>query len=99
MGKGTLAFRSQSGRLSDPRYCAEDGKLASALGAWSDIDGKDDIAKLKKIEAGEGQHIFFTAYPLTRNDKMVYQSLAQFYPAVQLRNVPRWPGSSMIQTT
>ena len=32
-GKGTLAFRSQPSRMSDPRYCAEDAKLASDLGS------------------------------------------------------------------
>jgi signal transduction histidine kinase len=79
-GKGTLAFRSQSSRLSDPRYCAEDAKLASDLGAWSDIDGKDDIAKLKKIETRGGQHVYFTDHWVTRNDKMVYQSLVLFLP-------------------
>jgi signal transduction histidine kinase len=79
-GKGTIAFRSQAGRLSDPRYCAEDGKLASDMGAWWDIDGKDYIAKLKRIETGGGPHVSFLADWVTRNDKMVYQSLALFVP-------------------
>jgi signal transduction histidine kinase len=80
MGKGKLAFRSQSSRLSDPRYCAEDGKLSSDLGAWWDIEGKDYIAKLKRIEARGGQHVYFTDHWITRNDKMVYLSLALFLP-------------------
>jgi signal transduction histidine kinase len=79
-GKGTIAFRSQASRLSDPRYCAEDGKLASDLGAWWDIEGKDYIAKLKRIETGGGPHVSFLADWVTRNDKMVYQSLALFVP-------------------
>ncbi len=79
-GKGKLALRSQSSRLSDPRYCAEDAKLSSDLGAWWDMDGKDLIAKLKRIEAGGGPHVYFTDHWITRNDKMVYQSLALFLP-------------------
>jgi signal transduction histidine kinase len=79
-GKGTIAFRSQSSRLSDPRYCAEDAKLASDFGGWWDMDGKDYIAKLKRIETGGGPHVSFLADWVTRNDKMVYQSLALFVP-------------------
>jgi signal transduction histidine kinase len=79
-GKGKFAFRSQPSRLSDPRYCAEDGRLSSDLGAWWDLEGKDVIAKLKRIEAGEGRHVYFTSHWITRNDKMVFQSLALFLP-------------------
>ena len=79
-GKGTLVFRSQSCHLGDPRYSAEDAKIASDMGAWWDIEGKDYIAKLKRIEAGGGQHVYFTADSVTRNDKMVYLSLALFLP-------------------
>src|ERR1700688_426352 len=79
-GKGKFAFRSQPSRLSDPRYCAEDGKLSSDLGAWWDIEGKDFIAKLKRIQAEEGRHVYFTSHWITRNDKMVFQSLALFLP-------------------
>jgi signal transduction histidine kinase len=79
-GKGTLAFRSQPSRMSDPRYCVEDGELSSHLGAWWDIQGKDLIAKLKRMEAGAGPHVYFTDHWVTRNDKMVYQSLVLFLP-------------------
>jgi signal transduction histidine kinase len=79
-GKGKLAFRSQPSRLSDPRYCAEDAKLASDFGGWWDIDGKDFIAKLKRSEARGGPHVSFLSDTLTRNDKMVYLSLALFLP-------------------
>ena len=54
--------------------------MLRTLGAWWDIEGKDYIAKLKRIEAGGGQHVYFTAHWVTRNDKMVYQSLVLFLP-------------------
>jgi signal transduction histidine kinase len=91
-GKGMLAFRSQSSRMSDPRYCVEDGKLSSDLGAWWDIEGKDYIAKLKRIEAGGGPHVYFTDHWITRNDKMVYLSLVLFLPRGSLPERPALAG-------
>jgi signal transduction histidine kinase len=79
-GKGTIAFRSQASRLSDPRYCAEDAKLASHMGEWWDLDGKNYIAKMKRIDSGGAPHVSFFADWVTRNDKMAYQSLALFVP-------------------
>jgi signal transduction histidine kinase len=79
-GKGKLEFRSQSSRRNDPRYCAEDGKLSSDLGAWWDMEGKDNIDKLKRMEAGGGPHVYFTDHWVIRNEKMVYQSLVLFLP-------------------
>ena len=42
------------------------------------MEGEDYIAKLKKIEAAEGRHVFITNHWLTRGDKMQYQSLVLF---------------------
>jgi signal transduction histidine kinase len=79
-GKGKLAFRSQPSRLTNPLYCAEDANLTSDLGAWWDIEGKEYIAKLKRIHAAGGPNVYFTDHWVIRNDKMVYQSLALFLP-------------------
>ena len=38
------------------------------------------IAKLKKIQAVEGRHVYFTNNWVTRGDKMQYQSLVVFMP-------------------
>jgi signal transduction histidine kinase len=79
-GKGTLKFRSQSSQMKDAQVCMETSKLSTGLGAWWDIEGKDYIAKLKRIKAAEGRHVFFEHDWVTRGDKMVYQSMVLFLP-------------------
>jgi signal transduction histidine kinase len=79
-GKGKLQFRSQSSRMGDPQFCAETGKLSAGLGAWWDIAGKEEIAKLGKIERTEGRHVLFTDEWVTSGDKMQYQSMLLFLP-------------------
>ena len=79
-GKGKLQFRSQSSRMNVAQFCAESGKISSDLGAWWDIEGKDYVAKLGRIERTEGQHFLFMEHPVTRGDKMAYQTLVMFLP-------------------
>jgi signal transduction histidine kinase len=78
-GKGHLEIRSQPDRMSDPEFAEDGRKLSSMVGHWFDMDN-DWIAKLKKIEATEGRHVYLTSNWLTRGDKMQYQSLVLFMP-------------------
>jgi signal transduction histidine kinase len=77
-GKGMLQFRSRP--TPDPVLCAENSTLASSIGAWWDLEGKMYIAKLKKIEATEGRHVYLTDHGVMRGDKWQYQSLVLFQP-------------------
>ena len=79
-GKGHLEFRSQPDRMSDPEFVEEGKKFSSMVGPWFDLESQDWIAKLKKIEAMEGRHVYFTNNWVTRGDKMQYQSLVFFMP-------------------
>ena len=77
-GKGMLQFRSQPSR--DPLLCAENSTLASNMGTWWDIDAKIYIAKLKKMGAMQGRHVYITDHGVMRGDKFRYQSLVLFLP-------------------
>ena len=79
-GKGHLEIQSQPDRMGDPETGKDEKELSSMLGAWFDLESKDLIAKLKKIQAVEGRHVYFTNNWVTRGDKMQYQSLAVFMP-------------------
>ena len=79
-GKGSIEFRSQPSRMQDARSCAESRMISSELGTWWDMESKDLIAKLKRIEAREGRHVYITDHEITRGDKMQYQSLVLFLP-------------------
>ncbi|WP_433968605.1 sensor histidine kinase [Tunturiibacter gelidiferens] len=72
-GKGHLESQSQPGRMGDPQFVSE-------VGHWFDLEPEDWIAKLKKIEAKEGRHVYLTDNWVTRGDKMQYQSLVVFMP-------------------
>jgi signal transduction histidine kinase len=79
-GKGHLEIQSQPDRMGDPETGKEDKELTSMLGGWFDLESKDLIAKLKKIQAVEGQRVYFTNNWVTKGDKMQYQSLVVFVP-------------------
>jgi signal transduction histidine kinase len=79
-GKGSIEFRSQPSRMQDARSCAESRTLSSDFGSWLDIEGKDYIAKLRRIEATEGRHVYITEHWQIRVEKMQYQSLVLFLP-------------------
>jgi signal transduction histidine kinase len=80
-GKGNFMFRSQPGRMRDSReFCAESQMLSSDFEDWWDLEGKDEIARLKKVEANTGRHVLFMEHPITRGEKMQYQSLVLFVP-------------------
>lgn len=79
-GKGNLDFRSQPGRMRDRQFCAESQAVSSDFMSWMDIEAPTYIARLKKIEAHTGRHVYITDHSVTRGDKMQYQSLVLFLP-------------------
>ena len=80
-GKGDFEFRSQSARMMhDRQFCSESQSMVGDFRAWWDIDGKDLIAKIHKMQAASGKGILFIQHPVTRGDKMQYQSLVLFAP-------------------
>lgn len=79
-GKGRFAFQSQGRRMSDPQFCAESQTFPSDFEGWWDLEGKDYIAKLKRIGATEGHHVYIMAHWLTTGDKMQYHTVVLFLP-------------------
>jgi signal transduction histidine kinase len=79
-GKGHLEIQSQPDRMGDPETNKDEKELSSMLGPWFDLEAKDAFAKLKKIQAVEGRHVYLTNNWVTRGDKMQYQSLVVFVP-------------------
>jgi hypothetical protein len=60
-GKGHLEVQSQPDQMNDSDPGREDKELASMLGSWFDMDSKDWIAKVKKLEAMEGRRVYLTS--------------------------------------
>ncbi len=79
-GKGHLESQSQPDRMSDPEFVEESKKFSSMIGPWFDLESEDFIARVKKIKAVEGRHVYLTNNWVTRGDKMQYQSLVIFMP-------------------
>jgi signal transduction histidine kinase len=80
-GKGDFEFRSQSARMMhDRQFCSESQSMAGDFRAWWDMEGKDFIAKINKLQATTGRGIYITEHTVTRGDKMQYQSLVLFAP-------------------
>jgi signal transduction histidine kinase len=80
-GKGDYAFRSQSDRMAhDRQFCSESQMFSEDFKTWWDMDGKDEIAKIHRLEASTGRGILITEHTITRGDKMQYQSLVLFSP-------------------
>ncbi len=79
-GKGHLEVQSQPDQMSDSETAKEGKELASMLGSWFDPESetKDWIAKLKKIEAMDGRHVYLTSNWVSRGDRWFYQSLVLF---------------------
>lgn len=80
-GKGDMDFRSQSQRMMhDRQFCSESQMLGPDFGGWWDMDGKEYIGKIKKLEAATGRHVLITEHYINRGEKMQYQSLVLFVP-------------------
>jgi signal transduction histidine kinase len=79
-GKGHVESQSQPNRMCDPEFVEESKKFSSMIGPWFDLESKDYVTKLKKIEAMEGRRVYLTDYWVSRSDKWQYQSLVLFIP-------------------
>lgn len=79
-GKGHMNFESQPARMDDRQFCSESQAASSDLMNWMDAEGPIYIARLKKIAAHTGRHVYITDHWITRGDKMLYQSLVMFIP-------------------
>jgi signal transduction histidine kinase len=79
-GKGSLEFRSQPARMTDPDLQRENKTLSSEYGALFDLWAGDHIAMVKKNVAMEGRHVFITSESVPRGNKMQYESFVYFIP-------------------
>jgi signal transduction histidine kinase len=79
-GKGNMTLRSQPDRMSDPDFRAEGKKIALEFGGWFDMESEDHIAKVKSFEAAEGRRVYIFHEPVTRGNKLLYESFVSFIP-------------------
>ena len=79
-GKGSLDFRSQPARMTDPDFKAESEKLSLDFRQWSDMESAEHIAKVEKVNAVEGRHVFITPQWVQRGDKWQYEPMVYFIP-------------------
>jgi signal transduction histidine kinase len=79
-GKGTLDFRSQPGRMSDPDFQAESKKLSVDFGQWFDMESDEHIAKVERVGTVEGRRVFITPQWVQRGDKWQYEPMVYFIP-------------------
>jgi len=81
VGKNNFEFRSQSDRMMrDRQFCSESQTLSSEFRGWWDMEAKDFVAEIKKMEATTGRRVLFMEHPVTRGEKMQYQTLVMFVP-------------------
>jgi signal transduction histidine kinase len=79
-GKGNLDFRSQTSRSSNPELAEQAKKISSDLENWFDVEAKDYIPKIKKMEAADGRRVYITDHWAPIGDKWEYQTLVLFVP-------------------
>jgi signal transduction histidine kinase len=79
-GKGSLDFRSQPNRLTDPHFNAESKKLSSDFGQWLDSEPDDQIAKVERVDGAEGRRVYIAPQWVQRGDKWQYESFVYFIP-------------------
>jgi len=97
-GKGHVDSQSQPDRMSDPEFVEEGKKFSSMIGPWFDLDSEELIAKLKKIEAVEGRHVYLTNNWVTRGESCSISLWCYSCLAVRLWSIPLWQGLSTIPT-
>ena len=91
-GKGSLQFRSQPDRMTDPDFEAESKKLSFVFGHWFDMDSEEQIAKVKGSETAEGRHVYIVPEQVSRGDKLQYESFVYFIPRGSTREHPALAG-------
>ncbi|HTF68306.1 MAG TPA: HAMP domain-containing sensor histidine kinase, partial [Edaphobacter sp.] len=79
-GKGDFDFQSQPDQMSDPEFREESRALSSSIGTWMDNEAKVYLAKLKKMAAGDGHHVYISYEWMLKGDKMQYVSAVYFTP-------------------
>jgi signal transduction histidine kinase len=91
-GKGSLDFRSQPGRMTDPAFLAEHKELATESGHMLDMWSGEEIAKVKKNGVLEGRRLHISSESVPRGDKMVYESFVHFLPRGSTHEHPALAG-------
>ena len=92
-GNGHFKAESQPGRMYDPQFEEEGRSISAMVGHWFDLEPKDWVAKLERIKAVEGRHVYITSGPWTaKGDKMQYQSLVVFMPRGSTAEHPAFAG-------
>ena len=81
VGKNSFEFRSQSDRMMrDRQFCSESQTLSSEFRGWWDMEAKGYVTDIKRMEATTGRRVLFMEHPVTRGEKMQYQTLVMFVP-------------------
>ena len=91
-GKGTLEFQSQPGQMSDPEFREQSKTFSADIGDWFDRESKGYIAKLMKMEAGEGHHPYITSEWVLKGEKWQYLSEVLFIPRGSTNEHPALAG-------
>jgi signal transduction histidine kinase len=91
-GKGSLDFRSQPRRMTDPAFQAEHREIAADLGHMLDMWPGEQIAKVKKNGVLEGRPLYISSESVSRGDKMVYESFVHFLPRGSTHEHPALAG-------
>jgi signal transduction histidine kinase len=79
-GKERLDFRSQHRQMHDPDFREQSKVLSSDLGGWFDSESRTYLAKLRKMDVGEGHHVYLNSDWVLRGDKWQYVSWVLFKP-------------------
>lgn len=75
-----LEFQSQPERMIDPQFRAEAEHLSTMFDKWFDLEGKDLVMKIRKMQEKDEQPVYITDNWVQRGDKFQYQSLVFFLP-------------------
>lgn len=75
-----LEFHSQPGRMGDPQFHAESEHLSTMFDKWFDLEGKDLVAKIQKMQEKGEPAVLITDNWVQRGEKWQYQSLVFFNP-------------------
>jgi signal transduction histidine kinase len=91
-GKGSLDFRSQPGRMTDPAFQAEHKEIAAELGHMLDMWSGEQIARVKKNAVSEGRRVYLSSQSIYRGDKMFYETFVHLLPRGSTHDHPSLGG-------
>jgi signal transduction histidine kinase len=66
--------------MRDRQFCSESQTLSSEFRGWWDMEAKGYVTDIKRMEATTGRRVLFMEHPVTRGEKMQYQTLVMFVP-------------------